>query len=237
MNALLLVLAVAAVSDPRLKDAERLAASGDIAAARAAITVVHDELAKSGADTSAALHYNLGTLALLDDDLGAAVVHLLAADRRAPGNDDVKHNLELALARRADQVQGARQAPLGTSLPPGVVRALAGVVWGLLGIALALTALGGRPARFGRAAARPLVVVAVIACALLAARIVAEDTAIAVVQRDTRARPQPDASAEGFEVHAGLTGRVVDERDGFSRLRLENGVDVWVGLADLAVVP
>lgn len=225
-------------TDPRIKDTERLAAHGELEAARAQLQTIHDELLASGAQTSAALHYNLGTLALGVDAIGEAVMHLSAAARRDPLDDDIRHNLDTALARRADQVSAGVAHAAGARLPPGPVRIAFGSAIALLGIVIALSgAVGGR---IGDAARRLMPFVAgavVVSGVLLGLRWRADATAVAVVMRDTEARPQPDPSATGFGVHAGLTGIVVDEQQGFVRLRLENDVDVWVARDAVQRVP
>jgi len=225
-------------SDPRVKEAERLAAHGELEAARAQLQTIHDELRASGAETSAALHYNLGTLALGVDAVGDAVLHLAAAARRAPLDDDIRHNLDTALARRADQVSaGATRAP-GARLPAGPIRLAFGIAVALLGVVVALAGAGrGRIASVGRRLLPAGALFVVASAGLLALRWRADADAVAVVMGDTEARPQPDATATGFGVHAGLTGVVIAEQQGFVRLRLENGVDVWVARDAIQLVP
>jgi len=238
MNSVVLALLLATVADPRLKDAERLAAHGELDAARAQYQTIHDELANSGADASAALHYNLGTLALSADDMGPAVRHLLAAARRAPLDDDIRHNLATALTRRADHVEAARQDAFGARLPPGPVTLVLGILLGLLGLLLAARGvLSGRLAVVAGRGLVPVLVATVVAGLAFAVRLAADGAVVAVVMLETEARPQPDKGAGGFTIHPGLTGHVVAEQDGFVRLRLENGVDVWVDHAHTSVVP
>ncbi|HEY1100603.1 MAG TPA: hypothetical protein VGF99_16810 [Myxococcota bacterium] len=232
--ALVLVMALAGAGDARVKDAEGFAAHGEPATALAAYGALLDELHASGASGSAALHYNIGTLALGSGDVGTAVLHLLAAQRRDPLDDDIRHNLAAALSRRADQVEGDASLPAGASLPPGVARVTCGSLLALAGILFALAGL-----RRGRA--RPLVFAGVLAAlvglGVLAVRAAAERAVVVVVMTDTEARPQPEDSAAGFAVHPGLTGAVVGEQQGYTRVRLENGVDVWVSTSATAVVP
>ena len=239
MGVCVVLCATAALaSDPRLDDALRLAGRGETAAARAQLQTIHDELQASGAPTSAALHYNLGTLALSDDDVADAVLHLLAAARRDPTDDDVRHNLEVALARRADQVSGSGSRSLGARLPPGPVRLAWGAALALLGLVSGLALAGtGRGARLGRSVLGPALVGAVVAGLFWWLRVQAESAEIAVILGDVEARAQPDSRATGFTAHAGLTGNVIAEQEGFTRLRLENGLDVWVERSSVRLVP
>jgi hypothetical protein len=226
---------VAGATDPRIKDAEGFAAHGEPDTARATYQAVLDELSASGTSGSAELHYNIGTLALGAGDVSGAVMHLLAAERRAPLDDDIRHNLAEALSRRADQVEGGTSMPFGALLPPGAVRFGFGACLLLLGAVLA--ARGLLPRRLPRNAVFAVIAATLASGALWLARLQAERAVVVVVARDTEARPQPDATAAGFTVHAGLTGRVVDDKSGFSRVRLENGVDVWVERDATVAVP
>ena len=238
MNLAFVALLVATTSDPRVQDAARLAAHGELDAARAQYQAIHDELTASGADASSGLHYNLGTLALSADDVGAAVLHFLAAARRAPLDDDVRHNLATALAHRADQVESSSPDAIGAGLPPGPVALAFGSLLALLGVLLAIRgAASGRATTLAGRALVPALVTTLVAGALFGLRHFADSADVAVVMSESEARPQPDASATGFAVHPGLTGRVMAEQFGFLRLRLENGVDVWVDRKHTQLVP
>ena len=94
ISALALCLALAAPGDAevRLKQAAELAARQEHAAAFDAYRALLDE-GVDGRD----LRYNLGTLALELGRVGDAVLQLRAARRLDPWDDDVRHNLEVAL--------------------------------------------------------------------------------------------------------------------------------------------
>ncbi|MBM4283248.1 MAG: hypothetical protein FJ137_21715 [Deltaproteobacteria bacterium] len=235
-----LILGVASV-DPRVVEAQQLAAHGETSAARGQYAAILDDLQAAGAPGSAALHYDLGTLALVDGDVGAAMLHLLAASRRDPGHEDIAYNLARAQEARQDRVESSTSSPaswasaLGGRLPPRGVRVVAGLVAALLGLVLALRgALGPRvpPAMTVGAAA-----VASLAFAAWGARSAFERRAVVVVVEATTARSSPDAQAAGFDVHPGLSGERVDEAAGWWRVRLENGLDVWVDVDAARLVP
>jgi hypothetical protein len=116
--------------------------------------------------------------------------------------------------------------PIGARLPPTPVRFAFAACLLLLGAVMAAAGLLQR--RLPRSVVVASIAATVASGALWLARLQAERAVVVVVARDTEARPQPDATAAGFTVHAGLTGTVVDEKSGFSRVRLENGVDVWI---------
>ena len=239
MNTLLLpVLLVVASADPRVVEAQQLAAHGETASARGQYEAILHDLEQSGADGSAALHYDIGTLALVDDDVGAAMLHLLAAQRRDPGNDDVAHNLARAKDARQDRVEMTTSASLSSlaqHLPPRGVRVFAAVAVALLGLALALR--GALGARVPGALVGAVAVLAAAALAAWSARAAFDRRALVVVTEATTARSQPDDKADGFDVHPGLSGERVDETAGWWRVRLENGLDVWLASSAAKLVP
>jgi hypothetical protein len=231
------LLSVAAV-DPRVVEAQQLAAHGETAAARGQYDAILRDLQASGADGSAALHYNLGTLALVDDDHGAAMLHLLAARRRDPGNDDVAHNLARVKDARQDRVE-VSPSSLPTSwaqdLPPRGARVFAAVAVALLGlVALLRGALGPR---LPSSLVVVVVALAVVALGLWGARVAYDRRALVVVMTATTARSSPDEKADGFDVHPGLSGERVDETAAWWRVRLENGLDVWIAADAGKLVP
>jgi hypothetical protein len=231
----LLALLCASAVDPRIEDAQRLAAHGDVDAALAGYVAVYDELSASGVATSAGLHKNIGSLALTKGDLGRAALHLQAAARRAPHDDDVAFNLRLLREARADQVSATSLTHVGAAVPPRGARLGVGAALALLGVVLALRgAFGSRV---------PVVVVAgavaavVVAGAVAGARVAFEHTRTFVVVKDTVARGAPDDAATGFDVHTGLSGVFVDDAGPWRKLRLENDVVAFLAVDDVAEVP
>lgn len=103
-----------APDDPRVAyntgTARLLAGHGD------AVEALGQAAAAAPADLAAPAHYNLGTAQLAADDPAAAVAALKQALRLDPGNEDAKHNLELALRRleeRRLRSRSEQEAPDG----------------------------------------------------------------------------------------------------------------------------
>lgn len=238
IGALALCLALAAPDDAelRLKEAAALAARQEHAAAADAYRALLAE-GVDGRD----LRYNLGTLRLELGELGEAVLHLRAARRFDPLDDDVRHNLEVAQARRADRLAGEASASallvLGESLPPRAARLAFALPLLLLGVALG--ALGAWPRRALRVAVALMIGLSLVGGSLWLARRAFEGTREAVVLvESTAARKEPsESAATAFEAHAGLPGRVVDEEGSFVRVRLENGLECWLLRADVGLLP
>jgi hypothetical protein len=229
MLALALVAALASSTDARLAQAESLAKKREIDAA----ADLYRAMLKDGVD-GASVRYNLGTLALEQGRVGEAVLELRVAHRLAPGDDDVKHNLAVALDARTDRLAGeATVDPIhvvGEHTAPLIARLAFAIPLALLGALLA--ALGFVDAR--RALLRTLAiacaVLTVLGGAVYAARVSVESTkeAVIVVDATPALKDADDAAAVAFTAHAGLFGDVVDENAGFSRIRFENGLEAWI---------
>lgn len=236
--ALSLCLALAASDDvdAGLKEAAALAARQEHAAAADAYRALLAE-GVDGRD----LRYNLGTLSLELDLLGDAVLHLRAARRFDPLDDDVRHNLAVALSRRTDRLagegEGATAFSLGERVPPRAARLALALPLLLLGVALA--ARGAWPRRSLGIAVALLCLLSVAGGALWLLRRAFEGTREAVVRvESTDAKKEPaESAATAFEAHAGLLGRVVDEEGGFVRVRLDNGLETWLARDALGLLP
>jgi tetratricopeptide (TPR) repeat protein len=235
----LMLPALPARADRRLAEAEALAQRNEPAAA----ADLYRALLKDGVD-GAALRYNLGTLALEAGDVGEAVLHLRAARRLRPGDEDIRHNLEVALEARTDRLAGDPVAEpmiaMGGRLPPLAARLALALPLGLL--AAALAALGfvvGRARAALRIAIALLSVTAVAGAVLFGARLAFEGRREAVViaaEAPALKDPAPDAT-RAFIAHAGLHGEVVDESGGYARVRFENGLEAWIAASDLGFIP
>jgi len=230
MNALLvLAIMISSSTDARLAQAESLAKKREIDAA----ADLYRAMLKDGVD-GASIRYNLGTLALDQGRVGEAVLELRIAHRLAPGDDDVKHNLTVALDARTDRLAGEATVDpvrvVGEHIPPLAARLAFALPLALLGALLA--ALGFVDAR--RALLRSLAIGCVVLASLgglaYAARMSVESAkeAVIVVDATPALKDADDAAAVAFTAHAGLFGDVVDENAGFSRVRFENGLEAWI---------
>ena len=61
---------------------------------------------------SASLYFNLGNAYFKSGDLGHAVLYYMRAQRLAPGDDDIAHNLEFARGFTSVQMEGVRLNPV-----------------------------------------------------------------------------------------------------------------------------
>lgn len=229
-------LASAVDVGPALKEAETLAIREET---EAAIATYEEILAQD--DEAAGLHYNLGTLYLEQGDVGRAVLHLREALREDPADDDARHNLDVALAGRADQLLGVGPGlpwwqGLARQVGPGAAQASF-----LIPFLLLLLLVGGWPwlpaGRWRKALLAAVAVLTAGGGVVLGARMADDRQVLAVVLEETDALKGPDASAAtAFEAHPGLSGTVRQEQGAFVRVRLDNGVEAWFARERLGVI-
>ncbi len=179
--------------------------------------------------------FNLGTACLAQGKLGKAVAALERA-RRLSTDDDIEAQLALARQAQLDRVLGdTGEAPF--------VQRLAATLDGDL-VALAVLALSWllfvawlwwRRSE-GTAPIRVLVLAGVAALTVLATAGLAAEVYVsqtvreAVVMAQTaQAKEFPgDQARTAFEVHAGLTLRVMETQGSYTRIRLPNALEGWV---------
>jgi hypothetical protein len=224
-------------SGPMLRQAESLAKKREIDAA----ADLYRKLLEGDID-GVGIRYNLGTLCLEQGDVACSVSQLLAARRRAPLDDDVRHNLDVAIEARVDRLAGSQATDpvraLGEKTPPLMARLAFALPLAFLG--LLLGALGFVDGSL-RAALRTFALVIAGATALgvvvYACRLSVERTREVVVLRETPALKEPDADAAvSFTAHAGLSADVVGEDGALLRVRFENGLEAWMRQTDVAFV-
>jgi hypothetical protein len=239
--ALALASGAAGGPDERLAQAEMLAKKRELDGAADLYRALLAE-GRDGTD----LRYNLGTLCLEVGDIGCAVVHLRAAARMDPRDDDVRHNLAVAFEARADRLAGAPVVdPLrvvGARVPPLVARWALALPLALLGFAFVLMAMLHSPVRATASTAAMVAAVAsIVGGGVYACRVIVEATEEAVViVPETPALKEPDpGAAVAFTAHAGLHGEVVGrslDASDLLRLRFDNGIEAWIKASDTVMV-
>ena len=199
----------------------------------------YSRLASEGVRSSA-VYYNLGNAYFKNGDVGRAILYYRRAAALAPGDDDVKANLDFARATRTDDL-----APAARSTFDGLGRWLlgwisqnqiAGVAFGIWAALLALVAVSrqGRTARlrmiarYGLAVAAALVVLSVVG--LIASRSAgdAQDHAVVVADQVSLRSGPGDHYIVELALHSGAEVRVLETRQGWLRVALPGGeVQGW----------
>ncbi len=180
--------------------------------------------------------FNLGTAHLAENELGPAVLFLSRALQHGR-SDDVEAQLAVAQQRQLDQVVGANETEtfeqrLAGAVDERLISIAFLIAWW---VAFALLVVTSR-----RPAGRRWTFVGLTALAFLGASALGGTVGVhawvrqsvkrAVVMAPTLpAREFPGESAKvAFEVHAGLTVRVMEEAGRFTRIRLPNALEGWV---------
>lgn len=213
------------------REANEAHARGELDAAAAG----YRKLIEHGAG-GADVHYNLGTTALAQGQLGNAVLHLEAARREAPAADDVAANLALARSRQLDRVVGAPQPGsiterLAHVTPLEGTAAAFLILWGMGFLLLIARRLSPQRLRLALTIGATLSLLVAIPLGLLVANRAWVDAnvregVVMAKAAPVRAFPSESGSVE-FEVHEGLEVRLIEHSGDFVRIRLPNGREGW----------
>ena len=195
------------------------------------------------------VHYNLGCAYFRLGKLGPAIYHFERTLLLDSAADDARFNLEtsraLLAARVKDEIKGAAGDPWWAkavsqlSLRNWSILFLA-LWWGTLGILFALRFIHPGPARAGLIAGNSFLGLLTVLCALLLAGRLYLGTRIPmgiVLPDKIEVREGPDAATKvSFRLHAGLRVRLQAQEDGWTRIRLANGLEGWVPIGEIGML-
>ena len=205
---------------------------------REAIRVFEGLVAEGYASTD--LYYNLGSASYKNGDLGKSILSYERARLLTPGDEDIAHNLKVVRARLRDRVDPIPLLffvrwwnDLKTGNTPEQL-----FIWSLVFFWLLATAafifFGFRAVLLRRVALGGGVLFLVL-CAVFLTLSVNRSSEIGAHRRavimsaEQTVRSTPDASGvESFVVHEGLTVEILDARDDFYRIRLDDGKTGWI---------
>jgi tetratricopeptide (TPR) repeat protein len=212
---------------------------GDYRKAAAAL----EEIDRQGIP-SADLYYNMGVTYFRMDDLGRAVWSFSRAVTLDPDDEDARFNLAQArkvLDRRAtDRIEGAEREPawigVVTTLRPSTETWLFLVLY-LGTFVLLFLRLRAPVDERGplTAAAAIAAVAAALAGLLLVGRVMLDRIPFAIVLPEVvEVKEGADANYRtSFRLHAGLRVQVLEDDQGWTRIRLANGLEGWVRQQDV----
>lgn len=185
------------------------------------------------------LHYNLANALLLRERLGEAILHYRRAARLAPGDANVRANLEYARTlvetrvERSDssrllRVLGSWNDRIPIAVRLGALAVLSGIGW----LLLSGKVLGVLRRPWAMHAGLAVLGAAVFPGASLTATALLDDeTAAVVVAPEAVGRKGPDVSyAESFTapLSEGVEVSIDEERAGWVYVRLGDGRTTWV---------
>jgi len=198
---------------------------------------------------SAGLEYNLGNAYFKVGALGPAILHWERARRRAPGDEDIRANLELARSLTVDAVEPLPRFWLLSVLdwwidllPRGWLLGLVAAGWLAVngGVVLRILGRAGCAPGLGRALVLGgAVVVVVLAPSLVVRGAGWGRTDRAVILADAvpvRSAPAAEDDLTLFEVHEGTRVRI-DQRAGeWAEVVLDDGKVGWVPLTVMEII-
>ena len=202
----------------------------------------------AGGRHSAKLYYNLANACFKAGKTGRAILYYHRALRLAPGNDDIRYNLEVAEENTKDKIEAVPEFFLSEWMR-SVRNTMSTTAWTvvslvMLAAALALailyllaSRLGARKAGFyGMAAAVVLFVVSTSFAA--AGRSEAVDRSEAVVMSaSVPVKSSPDnAATDLFVLHEGTTVKVTAELDDWCEIVIADGKKGWIRSRQIEVI-
>jgi hypothetical protein len=220
----LLLIALAAPLD----DARGALLKGDSAAAAQA----YGEVARS-VPACADLEYDLGTTSAEAGRVGAAVLHLERALKISPWDGDARQNLEKIRGHRVDKLSANE---LGDSpvqrlllgLPGGTLAWLAILLW-MAGFFLLAVTSRRSVSRWAMAGLLLSGLLGVLGYAGLRAQAVRYGVVLAPTGQGVKVHSGPALDLpSSFEVHEGLKVLIEEEANGFTKIRLANGLEGYV---------
>ena len=219
--------------------AEKHYAAGDHAEALSLLDSVNTTF------TSSALLFNMGNCHFKLGDIPQAILHYERALRLAPGDADVRSNLELARQNVVDRVNELPAFSLGSTW--GRLRGGRDAdqwarrsLWSCLLIFVSLAAAilvvnrALRRTLYGAASVFVIITVVSVAFAAFRAEEVTDDSEAIIVgaKVDVRSEPRPNTTVL-FVLHKGTKVTVLQEQGGWSEVQLSNGNVGWMPPATL----
>lgn len=190
--------------------------------------------------SSVKLYYNLANSYFKEDRLGQAILFYHRALRMAPGNDDIRYNLQVAEARTKDKIEEIPEFFLSKWVR-GVRHTMSCTAWSILSLGALACALGLfllyllasrlslRKAGFYGTLVAFVLFVATSWFALGERREMLDDTQAVVMSASTAVKSSPDPSATDlFVLHEGTLVEISDRLDGWCEVTIADGKKGWL---------
>lgn len=194
---------------------------------------------------STALYYNLGNAYYKQNQLAEAILNYERALALSPGDDEVLHNLNLAEQKTIDRFETLPRTLFQTAYL-NIVLLFSGDNWArislwLFGIMLLGTAVyfftGFRRTGFIAAAGGLLIGGLCLALAYAHEKYRESHREAIVMEASTYVKTGPAETAEdSFILHEGTKAVVIEEFEGWQKIRLPDGKIGWVPASDIELI-
>ncbi len=198
--------------------------------------------------TSKELHYNLGNAYFKKQALGKAILNYEKALLLAPRDADVLHNLEIAKARRLDEI---------SALPPfflfswwqGLRDSLSPTAWGILCLLALWLAAGGfagwlfftirRQKKWSFLGGLTSFVLMLLFLSLAFSRLsyVKDSGQAILIEKQNKLYSGPDTDSPAIlTIHEGTKMEILDQIGDWQKIRLVNGEQGWLPVEALGKI-
>lgn len=208
---------------------------------------LYDSIKQSGM-VSAKLYYNMGNAWFKAGRIGKAILYYNKAQRLAPGNKDIEHNLEIANTYTRNRIE-----PLPEFLLKRWMRSLSSIMggnaWAALSVALFALTLAGAllyllPLRRGVRKAGFWSAIAGLVLFLFAFSFASHDyqesvesTQAIVTSTSASVKSSPDnAGKDLFLLYEGAKVEVRDALNGWSEITLADGNQGWIKTSAIEMI-
>ncbi len=189
---------------------------------------------------SVKLYYNLANACFKEGRLGEAILYYHRALRLAPGNDDIRYNLEIAEARTKDNIEDIPEFFLTTWIRD-IRHTMGCTAWSVLSL-IALAALLGllllyllaprlslRKAGFYGTLAATVLFILTTWFALGERREMLDTSRAVVMAASTSVKSSPDkAATDLFVLHEGTVVTITDRLDTWCEIAIADGKRGWL---------
>jgi tetratricopeptide (TPR) repeat protein len=193
---------------------------------------------------SEAVYFNLGNAYYKSGDIPSALLYFEKARKLAPGDEDINFNIQFTNLKTTDKVEDAPQFFLinwwhsfilsfsaGTLSVLSVLFIISG--FGLLGFYLYATTLTLKKAAFYAGIALIFLGLMSVFIAVTQTNYFAAHHQAIVFGTSVTTKSSPDSGAKNlFVIHDGTKVDIIENNNGWLKIRLSNGNEGWISMAD-----
>lgn len=209
--------------------------------------VSYEELIKDGFK-SYQLYFNLGNAYYRDNQLGKAIYNYELARKLNPNDEDVRINLGIASAKTSDKID-SKENFFVSAVKTNVLSSFNTTGWAWITVActvifclLTFVFIGSgnvllKRISFFLAAASLIGFICTYFLGYSAMKSKYDNTFAIILAKEVKIKNEPTSTASSkFSLHEGTKIRVVENNGDWVLIKLDNGNEGWVKLADVGII-